>query len=162
MTRHDLEFHSGYRSGQQMNHQQGVCVLCKNTYVSANLQLVCSITCTAQGGWNTTPYAAWRSLLRTPVLLHLAPRLYCDLMRLGREGRPRTYCLSTSLCSRAQKSNCTLRALHCGVCWCWSTETETLRGIKIDKQHVWLRAEFSHDLAPNLLHYSCKKKKKKS
>lgn len=40
------------------------------------------------------------------------------------EEKGQTYCLSISLCSRAQKKHCALRALHCGVWWHWSTETQ--------------------------------------
>ncbi len=115
-----------------MNHQWSwVC----EVKIHVSFQLVCTIACTATGGWNRAPYAAWRSLLRTPVPLHLAPRIYCDPMRPRTKGRARTYCLSTSLCSRAQKSNRTLRALHRGV-W-WRRITETKKGKrKFDKLHV--------------------------
>lgn len=131
-----------------MNHQWSVC----KVKIHVSLQLVCTITCTATGGWNRAPCAAWRSLLRTPVPLHLAPRIYCDPMRPRRKGMPRTYCLSTSLCSRAQKSNCTLGALHCSVWWYRSTETKKGKR-KFDKLHVRLRTDCGHDRAHAFLRY---------
>lgn len=80
-----------------------------------------------------------------------------------------TYCLSTLLCSRAQKSNCVLRALHCGDWWCWSTETK--RGKRKWRllwcmwdcrdfskcSHTWLMSS----LLTNLKSYNVRLKKKK-
>lgn len=70
--------------------------------------------------------------------------LWSDEARWGK-GRPWTYCLSTSLCSTAQKKQ--LRALHCRVWWCWSTETKEGEERKFDKLHVKLRKDRYHGLA---------------
>lgn len=109
--------------------------------------VVFTITCTTQRDESRCHVQHWRSLLRTPVLLHLAPGIYCDVMRPRREGRPGTCCLSTSLCSEAQKSNgSSLRALHWAVWWCWAQKH---RGeeekVKIDKLHVGLTTDFCND-----------------
>lgn len=79
--------------------QIGLFSVSKNTCRQARLQRVL-----CRPGAETLRHMQRRSLSRTPVLLHLV-ELYCDLTR----PRPLTYCLSTWLCSRAQKSNGTVK-----------------------------------------------------
>lgn len=122
MTGHDFQLQNKHRLGLQIIPSSGMFVCKVKTYMLVPFYRSCVPSLVQHRRMKHSAICSMKKPLKNTCAFALSARdlLWSDEAK----EKGQTYCLSISLCSRAQKSNCALKALHCGVWWRCSTETQ--------------------------------------